>query len=185
MTNVLVDAQGITNFLQRLGRCYRHAGTVYLVGGSSLLLVAAKESTFDIDLKFDVSPEHHTEFIRCLRQTGRELKLPVEQASPDQFIPLPHGYQERRRFIGRFGQLEVFHFDFYSVALSKLHRGNEKDFADILNMVQQGLIELPELEKYFQEILPHYENLLSADPDSFQRKFTFFKEKFRNSSASI
>lgn len=177
MANTLVDMQGIISFLQRLGQCYRQIGTIYLVGGSSLLLVSAKESTFDIDLKFEVPPEYHTEFIRCLRQVGRELQMPVEQASPDQFIPLPQGYQERRRFIGHFGKLEVFHFDFYSVALSKLHRSNEKDFADVINMLHQGLLELSTLERYFQEILPQYENLLSADPDSFQRRFALFLEK--------
>ncbi len=182
MTDNLVDAQGISDFLQRLGRCYRHTGTVYLVGGSSLLLVLAKESTFDIDLKFEVPPEYHTEFIRCLRQVGRELKVPVEQASPDQFIPLPNGYQERRQFVGQFGNLEVFHFDFYSVALSKLHSGNEKDFADVIRMIRQGVIELPTLEIQFREILPRYENLLSADPESFQRKFVLFREKVNNAS---
>jgi hypothetical protein len=177
MTNSLVDAQGLHTFLQRLGHCYRHTGELYLVGGSSLLLVAAKTSTFDIDIKFEVPPEHQTAFIRCLRQVGRELGVPVEQASPDQFIPMPSGYAERRRFVGRFGNLDVFHFDFYAVALSKLHRGNDKDFADVISMTQQGLIKLAALEGYFQEILPRYEDLLSADPDSFQRKFALFKEK--------
>lgn len=177
MTNSLVDAQGLYRFLQRLGQCYRHAGELYLVGGSSLLLVAAKTSTFDIDVKFEVPLEHQTAFIRCLRQVGRELGVPVEQASPDQFIPMPSGYIERRRFVGRFSNLDVFHFDFYAVALSKLHRGNDKDFADVISMTQQGLIELTALEGYFQEILPRYEDLLSADPTGFRRKFALFQEK--------
>ena len=75
MTTNLVDDRGITRFLEQLGRCYRHAGSIYLVGGSSLILVAAKESTFDIDLKIDIAPEHHSEFIRCLRQVSRELQF--------------------------------------------------------------------------------------------------------------
>lgn len=174
MTN-LVDDQGITQFLERLGRCYRYAGTIYLVGGSSLILVAAKESTFDIDLKVEVAPEHHSEFIRCLRQVSRELQFAVEQESPDQFIPLPAGYQHRCQFIGRFGSLDIFHFDFYSVALSKLHRGNEKDFNDVANMIKRRLIEVITLEQYFQEILPQYENLIGTDPDDFKDKFAYFK----------
>ncbi|MEZ4661191.1 MAG: DUF6036 family nucleotidyltransferase [Caldilineaceae bacterium] len=178
MSTILVNEQGITRFLQRLGRCYRYAGAVYLVGGSSLLLVAAKESTFDIDLKAEIAPEHHSEFVRCLRQVSRELQYAVEQASPDQFIPLPAGYLERCAFIGRFGMLDVFHFDFYSVALSKLHRGNEKDFNDVTNMLNQKIIEFAQLEQYFQEILPRYEDLLSADPDAYNAKFSFFKASY-------
>ena len=84
-----ITAQALQEFLKQLGQCYRHPGRLYLVGGSSLILVAAKVSTLDIDLQFDVPAEHHNTFIRCLREISRQHKLPIEQASPDQFIPLP------------------------------------------------------------------------------------------------
>ncbi len=181
MSGDLVDAEAVWQFLDRLGQCYRHPGTLYLVGGTSLLLVAAKDSTFDIDVQFEVPDEYHGEFIGCLRQVSRELELPVEKASPEQFIPLPAGYQDRQRYIGRFGLLDVFHFDFYSVALSKLHRGNEKDFADVVNMLQIGLIELQHLDSCFEEILPRYETYqVAADPDAFRRKFTLLKQRVRD-----
>jgi hypothetical protein len=179
MTTDLVDSEGVIRFFQRLSNCFRYPGVVYLVGGSSLILVAAKPNTFDIDIQFEISPEHQREFIRCLRQVSRELKFPVEHASPDHFIPLPGGYQDRRRFLGRFGQLDVFHFDFYSVALSKIHRGNEKDFADVLAMLNQGIIIWEVLTSYFQEILPRYEELLTAHPDEYQRKFSLLETRFR------
>ena len=178
MSSRSVDARELLDFLQRLGQCYRHSGVLYLVGGSSLILVAAKESTFDIDVKFDVAPEHHADFIRCLRQLSQEMELPVEQASPDEFLPLPRGYQDRRRFVGRYGALDVFHFDFYSVALGKLQRGNEKDYTDVVHMIQVGIIELDSLEKYFQEVLPQIEAYsLRTDPRDFQRKFELFQKR--------
>ena len=174
MPHNLVDSTSLTTFLQRLGQCYRHTGRVYLVGGPSLIMVATKISTFDIDLQFEV--EKHGDFIRCLRELGRNLNLAIEQASLEQFLPLPAGYQERHQFIGRFGSLDVFHFDFYSVALSKLHRGNEKDFSDVTQMLHNNLITLPQLEDYFAEILPQLESYnLQANPDAFYRKFTHFK----------
>jgi hypothetical protein len=77
-------------------------------------ITASKTSTFDIDLQFEVQPEHHTAFIRCLRQLSRQLKLPIEQASPEQFMPLPKGYQDRHRFIGRYGLLDLW-FSFISI----------------------------------------------------------------------
>jgi len=178
MTGTLVDNRGITLFLERLGRCYSHRGAIYLVGGSSLLLLAAKESTFDIDLKIEIAPEYHADFVRCLRQVSRELQFAVEQASPDQFIPLPTGYLDRSQYIGRYGSLDVFHFDFYSIALSKLHRGNEKDFDDVANMLKLGIIEFDRLDGYFREILPRYEELISADPEDFEAKFALFRSQY-------
>jgi hypothetical protein len=97
MKSNLVNVHTLVNFLKRLGQCYRYSGTLYLVGGSSLLLAAAKQNTFDIDVQFEVPSVHHTEFIRCLRRVSRELKLPVEQASPEQFIPLPITHSSRSK----------------------------------------------------------------------------------------
>lgn len=176
MTNV--TAQTLQDFLEQLGRCYRFPGRLYLVGGSSLILTAAKESTLDIDVQIDVLPEHHDSFIRCLRELSRQHKLSIEAASPDQFIPLPRGYQNRHQFIGRYSSLEVFHFDFYSVALSKLYRGNEKDFTDVIQMIDQNVIELTRLREYFNEVLPQLESFkISTNPQRFEGNFVLFEQR--------
>lgn len=178
MADTLIDAPALETFLQRLGQCFRHPATLYLVGGSSLLLAAGKTSTFDIDLRFTTDSRYHTEFIRCLRTVSRDLGAPVELASPEQLIPLPAGFEDRRQYIGRYGSLEVFHFDFYSIALAKVHRGNEKDFDDVMQMVRAGLIEMAALEALLVEILPEYEFYQpSADPALFRRKFELLKAK--------
>lgn len=181
MNTQSVDTTQMGLFLQRLGECYRRPGQVYLVGGSSLILVGGKESTLDIDLQFTVDPADHGDFIRCLRQVSRELNLAVEQASPEQFIPLPAGYQERSQFIGRYAALDVFHFDFYSLALSKLYRGNQKDFTDVLAMVRRQIISFVRLEGYYQEILPRLETFSAhAQPEAFIRKFNRFTQLLRD-----
>ena len=177
----MIDQQLIHHFLNRLGQCYRYQGVIYLVGGSSLALVAAKVTTFDIDLTYEVPNEHHTLLIGCLQQLSREMNVPIEQASPADFLPLPAGYENRRVYIGRFGLLNVFHFDFYSIALSKLARGNQKDFVDVQAMIQKGLITLPKLEFYFAEILPQLASFnLRIRPEQFQRKFATFKQNLVN-----
>ncbi len=178
MSQSRVDSEKLIEFLTRLGARFRQPGTVYLVGGSSLLLVEAKKSTYDIDLKFEVAVEYHTEFLNCLRQIRREMDIDVEEASPDQFLPLPGGYEDRRRFVGRYGVLDVFHFDFYSVALGKIQRGNDKDYTDVFNMIRAGVIEFDMLEQYFNEVLPKMEaHSLRADPDKFKRKFELLKQR--------
>ncbi len=178
MAEILVDARTLETFLQRLGQCFHHQAALYLVGGTSLLLAAGKMSTFDIDVQVQTENQHYSQFIRCLRTVSRDLGVPVELASPEQFIPLPAGFQDRRQFVGRYGSLDVFHFDFYSIALAKVHRGNEKDFDDVVRMVQTGLISITVLESYLEQILPEYEyHQPSADPATFRRKFELLKEK--------
>ena len=72
----------------------------------------------------------------------------------------------------------MFHFDFYSVALSKLHRGNEKDLADVVNMVQQQLIEKSRLRDFFEALLPAFETFrIGADPERLARNFVLFEER--------
>ena len=60
----------------------------------------------------------------------------VEEASPGDFIPLPAGSEGRHEFIERFRKLDVFHFDLYSVALSKIERGRTQDLEDVLKLLQ-------------------------------------------------
>ncbi|MGB0386150.1 MAG: hypothetical protein ACPGWR_15185 [Ardenticatenaceae bacterium] len=74
-----ITTQTLQHFLTQLGRCYRHSGKLFLVGGTSLILIGSKSSTLDIDLQFEVEPQHHTAFICCLRQLGRQLKLVSSQ----------------------------------------------------------------------------------------------------------
>ena len=106
--------------------------------------------------------------------------------SPSEFIPLPPGYQDRRKFIDRYGALEVFHFDLYSIALSKLHRGNEKDYADVLKMLELKLIAFEALEAYFEETLPKVETFnLRADPEGFRLKFEWLTAKWEEMKGVI
>ncbi len=71
MAETLVDVLTLETILQRLGQCVRHQATLYLVGGTALLLAAGKTSTFDIDVQFSTANEHPANFIRCLRTARR------------------------------------------------------------------------------------------------------------------
>jgi len=165
--------------LEKLGERYHHPGTVYLVGGASLILLDAKTSSLDIDLKIEVSREDYGEFVRCLRGISLEMEIAIEEASPGDFIPLPGGYENRRKFVGRFGALDVFHFDPYSIALSKIHRGSEKDAADVVGMLEKGLIMFNELERAKDEILPALADFgLNTNPDDFARKFEIVRTRW-------
>ena len=88
------------------------------------------------------------------------MKVNVEFASPGEFIPLPKEWESHARYVGRYGTIDVFYFDFYSIALSKIQRGNTRDINDVKLLIQQGIITLPELDIAYHEILPQVESAL-------------------------
>jgi len=60
----------------------------------------------------------------------------------------------------------------YSTALSKIERGTEQDFADVLALLAARRIDWERLASRFREILPQFgARSLKQDPEEFQRKF--------------
>lgn len=68
-------------------------------------------------------------------------------------MPLPSDWEMHAKYVGRYGEIDVFYFDFYSIALSKIERGNSRDIADARLLVQQKIITLDELDVAYQEVL--------------------------------
>jgi hypothetical protein len=150
-----VDRASIEAFLQRLGQQVRQPGRLYLVGGAELVYQQVRgpgATTLDIDLWLDVVDEDEVQ--RAIQQLKITLEVNVELASPGDFIPLPAAWQSQARYVGRYGPLEVFCFDYYSLALSKIERGNERDLQDVELLAHQGLIARDQLDAAYQEILP-------------------------------
>jgi len=142
-----------------------------------------RQQTLDIDVVIEVAAEEHADLIQAIRELKEGLDVNVEEASPADFIPLPSGYQHRHQFIDRFGGLEVFHFDLYSVALSKIERGQTKDFEDVLSLLKARRINWGRLEGYFHEILPLVgTRSLRQDPQEFERSFHAL-QRMRHDSA--
>ena len=166
------DRQGIERFLQSLGTRFTKPGRLYLVGGTTMVYEGLRQQTLDITISFEVDDQDRSAFVEAVRDLREQLSLRVEEVSPAEFIPLPKGYRERSPFIGRYGQLEVFNFDVYSTALSKIERGSESDFDDVLLLLQSGRIELAVLAEYFEEVMVHYATeSIKQDPVEYRRKF--------------
>ncbi len=51
-----VDEEKLTRFMEEIGRRATSAGKIYLVGGSTCLLLGIREQTVDIDLKMSPEP---------------------------------------------------------------------------------------------------------------------------------
>ena len=106
---------------------------MYLTGGATAVLEGWRASTVDIDVRFEPDSDAALSRIKDLKE---ELAVNVELASPLDFLPPLAGWRERSRFRFREGNLEVFDFDPYSQALSKLQRGFDLDLKDVQSMVE-------------------------------------------------
>jgi len=148
-----LDNSEIQSILQSMGERVPPHSQLILIGGSALTLLGSPRLTIDIDfIGDDVRPN---KLHRSIMQIARELEIHVEPVPLDRFIPLPDGSAERNIRIGQFGNLEIHVADPYSIALSKLDRGFETDFEDIIFLIRRNYITLNELERITQDALPH------------------------------
>lgn len=157
----------ILELIRALGQQVRGPGTVYLVGGSSIVLMGAgRESTIDVDLKLDPEPAGIFEAIAALKNT---LDLNIELAAPDQFIPPIPGWKERSVFIERVGNVEFYHYDLYGQALAKLERGHDRDHRDVARLIEKGMIERNKLLELFGQIEGNLIRYPSIDAARFRQ----------------
>ncbi len=99
-----------------------------------------------------------------------QLRINIELAAPDDFIPELPGWQERSPFIAREGNIDFFHYDFYAQALSKIERDHILDRQDVRTMFANGLIKPDQLLQLFSEIEPQLYRYPAIDPPSFRRR---------------
>jgi hypothetical protein len=165
-----VTAAAIQELIQQLAERYGDAGTLYLLGGSALCMLGSPRETRDVDYTFEVAPEATPRFRAALAEVAAELRLDLENVPIAEFIPLPPEAAERRRPLGRHRQLDVYIFDPYTIALSKIARGFEADIEDVEFLLRTGVIEFAELERLFGAILPKAPQA-DIDPKEFRAYF--------------
>ena len=169
-----VTATNLESFLRHLGERCPGPVTLYLLGGSALCLLGSPRVTLDVDYIAEVVEEDAARFQVILTELATEMQLDLEDVPLAEFIPLPPGAWERRCSVGQFGQLAVYIFDPYSIALSKIARGFEADLEDVVFMLREHLIEFDELERLFEQILPE-----APEADIVPQEFRAYFEELR------
>lgn len=148
-----MDRTQIQSILHLLGQKTPPGSQLVLIGGSALALLGSPRPTIDIDfIGDDLAPN---EFHSAILQIAQELKIYMEAIPLERFIPLPQGNQERSIHIGQFGNLEVFVADPYSIALSKVERGFDTDFDDLIFLIHGNWVDLETLEQVTHSALVH------------------------------
>ncbi|MGH2955284.1 MAG: DUF6036 family nucleotidyltransferase, partial [Solirubrobacterales bacterium] len=140
------DEARIRGLARALGRVAPRGTRLYLTGGATAVLEGWRPATVDIDVR--IEPESD-QVLRRLSELKEELNVNVELASPLDFLPELPDWRARSRFRFREGTIEVYDFDLYSQALSKIERGFDLDLSDVEAMLAGGLVERDRLRELF------------------------------------
>ena len=162
----LADKARIDAFLAALAREATADTDIFVVGGTSAVLEGWRATTIDVDLV--IRPESDA-MLRAIPALKERLQLNVELASPDQFIPVPAGWEQRSPVVSRLGRVTVRHYDFCAQALAKIERGHTRDLADVEAMAARGLITGRQVRDMFTRMEPELFRFPAIDPPSFRR----------------
>ena len=160
----LTTQSQIREFMKAFGRAARNRCRVYFTGGATAVLSGWRESTVDIDLRFE--PESD-ELYRAIPNIKEMLQINVELAAPSDFIPPVPGWQDRSQYIDTEGNVDFFNYGPYSQALSKIERAHDQDLKDVRSMLDSGLVDLEKLHILFTEIEPFLYKYPAIEPQRF------------------
>jgi len=92
------------------------------------------------------------------------------------------GWRDRSIFIGRYGEISFYHYDFTAQALSKISRGYNRDIDDVLAMYEQKLFSLEKLRDCFEAIAPELIRFPSLNPEILRNRIKKFIEHCESTS---
>lgn len=161
------DAVRIRRLAAELGKVAPSRTAIYLTGGATAVLEGWRESTVDIDIL--VEPDSDP-VMRRISELKEELGINVELASPLDFLPPLPEWRARSRSRFREGEVEIYDFDLYSQALSKIARGFDLDLEDVAQMRARGLIEPDTLRRLHAAIEPDLFRFPALDRASLREK---------------
>ena len=170
-----VDYARLRAFLTRLDAALNRPGVLFLLGGSSLTWRGVKEYSIDIDVALPEGEQDPASLLDAIDVAGDFVEALVDVIRMGETLPLPDGYEERAELAEQFERLTVYHFDPYSIAITKLARSESRDVVDVSNMLLAGLIECGALRRHFESALAGFRRGVSrSDKEDFKRKVEAF-----------
>jgi hypothetical protein len=130
--------KGIHDLMRALALSAPRRGTyrVYFVGGATAVLQGWRTSTIDADLYAGKDAIFHD-----IQNIKERLKLNIEFARPEDFVPALAGSDDRHVFIETAGNVSFYHYDPYAQLLSKVVRGFNRDLEDAKGFLDSGLVD--------------------------------------------
>jgi hypothetical protein len=155
--------EAILKFLEEVGRRCPQPADLVLLDGSALCLLGSPRPTLDIDYVGDDLTKN--ELQQCIDQVALDMGIMVEAVPIAGFVPLPEDAEQRKLSVGQFGAVQVYIFDPYSMALSKIDRGFDTDIEDVVFLIQRGFIRFDHLRTLVGEALERAGEFSMSKPE--------------------
>lgn len=151
--NDVVSQASIEQFLQVLAMTFQQPSNLYLTGDAVFVHLGLRSSTSTtLNLVIEASDEEG--LTTAIRRSVERVHLTAALASPEDVIPISWTWQDRAPYVGPYGYIDVFYFDYISLALSKIALGSEQDLNDVWLLVRQRLLSLNDLDDAYLEVQP-------------------------------
>ena len=108
----------------------------YFIGGATAVDRGWRNSTIDADLH--ASDDRLFAQVQSIKD---RLRINIELARPEHFVPPLAGSADRHLFIDSFGSVSFYHYDPYAQLFSKLVRGFRQDIEDAARFLDDGLVD--------------------------------------------
>ncbi|MBI5715055.1 MAG: hypothetical protein HZC38_16780 [Chloroflexi bacterium] len=165
----ITHSSQLHKFLSNLGERCTFSATIYIFGGSAILLIGGSRHTGDID--FTIHTADDNTFRNIIQSLANENGIDAEESVPSEFMPLPSESESRHQLVGHYGQLSAYIFDPYSIAIMKVDRAFERDLDDVYFLIRNGYIQVDFLEKYLDDVAQRYD-----EPIKLRKNFEEMKK---------
>jgi hypothetical protein len=156
----------IQRYFEALAKRWRTPTSIYILGGGALYLLGSERPTLDLDYLGDDINKSNLQLV--MDTLAMEMQIELEAVPLDKMIPIASESYQRARLIGTFGDVSVYVFDPYSIALSKLDRGTESDLHDIVFLIRHNYVDTHILESFMQDSF-EYASEYDLSPSDMRR----------------
>ena len=158
------NANELFELLNSISKFIEKKIKMYALGGTALTILGIKLSTLDIDINIDSHKDYKYiceifekigfERIGTIRwQTQEGLFFDLFMGSNILGTELLPDFLKKSKFIKSFGNIELYTLSLEDIIISKLARGDSRDFLDIKKIFEYQRINLPELIKRYKETM--------------------------------
>lgn len=137
---------------------------MYALGGTALTILGIKPSTLDIDINID-SEKQYKYLCKIFEQIGFKRAGVIRWITQEGMaFDLFHGSNilgtdllpdclEISKFAKSFGNIELYSLSLYDIIISKLARGDSRDFIDIKNILEKEKIDIKKLVERYRKTM--------------------------------
>lgn len=170
-----VNPEEFFELVESISKYIEREVKMYALGGTAMTLLNIKKSTRDIDINIESSPEY--EYIcKIFHQLGFERKgirwITQEGLAFDIFYgsnilgtELLPDCIDKSDFIKSFGNIKIYTLSLEDIIISKLARGDSRDFDDIKMILKTDKINLKSFVQRYKKtmetsVVAHYKQKL-------------------------